>query len=40
MHGNELNDGIVAVSETLLSDFDNIIQLPVWHTFMMNDSRV
>ncbi len=34
--GNELNDGIVAVSETLLSDFDNIIQLPVWHTFMMN----
>ncbi len=38
--GNELNDGIVAVSETLLSDFDNVIQLPVWHTFMMNDSRV
>lgn len=38
--GNELNDGIVAVSETLLSDFDNVIQLPVWHTFMMNDPRV
>ncbi len=38
--GNELNDGIVAVSETLLSDFDNVIQLPVWHTFMMNDPTV
>ncbi len=38
--GNELNDGIVAVSETFLSDFDSIIQLPVWHTFMMNDPTV
>ncbi|MDJ0599063.1 MAG: alpha/beta hydrolase [Crocosphaera sp.] len=38
--GNELNDGIVAVSETLLSELDDVIQLPVWHTFMMNDPTV
>lgn len=38
--GDELNDGIVAVAETLLSDLDPIVQLPVWHTFMMNDSTV
>ena len=38
--GNELNDGIVAVSETRLSDRDQIVQLPVMHTLMMNDSKV
>ncbi len=38
--GPEVNDGIVAVSETFLSDLDPIIQLPVWHTFMMNDITV
>ena len=38
--GNEVNDGIVAVSETFLSDLDPIIELPVWHTFMMNDLTV
>ena len=38
--GDELNDGIVALKETRLSDRDQIIQLPVIHTFMMNDSRV
>ncbi|CCQ65122.1 esterase/lipase family protein [Crocosphaera watsonii] len=38
--GNELNDGIVTVSETLLSELDDVIELPVWHTFMMNDSTV
>ena len=38
--GDELNDGIVAVTETLLSDLDHLIQLPVWHTFMMNDITV
>jgi pimeloyl-ACP methyl ester carboxylesterase len=38
--GNELNDGIVALSETKISDTDAIVQLPVNHTFMMNDSRV
>ncbi len=38
--GNELNDGIVALSETRLSDRDRLVQLPVMHTFMMNDLRV
>ena len=38
--GDELNDGIVALKETRLSDRDHIVQLPVIHTFMMNDSRV
>ncbi len=38
--GDELNDGIVALNETRLSDHDQIVQLPVMHTFMMNDSRV
>jgi hypothetical protein len=35
--GDELNDGIVALSETRLSSQDRIIQLPVLHTFMMNN---
>jgi hypothetical protein len=38
--GNELNDGIVALSETRLSKSDRIVQLPVMHTFMMNDAQV
>lgn len=38
--GMELNDGIVALSETRLSDQDQIVQLNVWHTFMMNDRLV
>ena len=38
--GDELNDGIVALNETRLSDRDQIVKLPVIHTFMMNDSRV
>jgi hypothetical protein len=38
--GHECNDGIVALSETRLSPQDQIIQLPVLHTFMMNDSLV
>ena len=38
--GDELNDGIVALSETRLSKHDQIVQLPVMHTFMMNDSSV
>jgi hypothetical protein len=38
--GDELNDGIVALSETRLSRKDQIIQLPVMHAFMMNDSSV
>ncbi len=38
--GDELNDGIVAVNETRLSEQDQIIQLPVQHTFMMHNSQV
>ncbi|MDJ0903639.1 MAG: alpha/beta hydrolase [Xenococcus sp. MO_188.B8] len=38
--GDELNDGIVALSETRLSHQDRIVQLPVMHSFMMNDSNV
>jgi hypothetical protein len=38
--GDELNDGIVALSETRLSPCDRIVQLPVIHTFMMNDPCV
>ena len=38
--GDELNDGIVALSETRLSDQDQIVQFPVMHTFMMNNSMV
>jgi hypothetical protein len=34
------NDGLVAVSETLLSPSDRPITFPVRHTFMMNDRRV
>ena len=33
---NELNDGIVAVSETLMQDRDRPLLFPVFHTFMMN----
>ncbi|HEY9625638.1 MAG TPA: alpha/beta fold hydrolase [Crinalium sp.] len=38
--GTELNDGIVALSETRISDQDRIVPLDVEHTFMMNDRRV
>ncbi|MFE4108618.1 esterase/lipase family protein [Almyronema epifaneia] len=38
--GDELNDGIVAFSETRLTPTDAVVQVPVWHTFMMNDVRV
>lgn len=38
--GDELNDGIVALNETRLSSQDRIIELPVWHTFMMNHPEV
>jgi hypothetical protein len=34
------NDGLVAVSETMLSSSDRPITFPVRHTFMMNDPRV
>jgi Alpha/beta hydrolase family len=35
--GGEPNDGIVAVSETRIRDQDEIVLLPVTHTFMMNN---
>ena len=38
--GDEFNDGIVALSETRLSLEEPIVQLPVEHTFMMNDPTV
>src|SRR4051812_17738518 len=38
--GDEPNDGLVAVSETMLSASDRPITFPTRHTFMMNDRRV
>jgi pimeloyl-ACP methyl ester carboxylesterase len=38
--GNESNDGIVALSETMMQSTDRVVQLPVWHTFMMNNTAV
>jgi hypothetical protein len=38
--GDEPNDGVVAVSETLVTPSDTPITVPARHTFMMNDSRV
>jgi pimeloyl-ACP methyl ester carboxylesterase len=38
--GDDANDGVVAVSETLVRSTDAPILLPVRHTFMMNDLRV
>ena len=35
--GDELNDGIVALSETRLSEQERLVQLPVMHSFMMNN---
>lgn len=38
--GNDVNDGVVALNETLITPADRVIQLPVWHTFMMNYPEV
>jgi hypothetical protein len=38
--GNEVNDGIVALSETKMRPHDTVVKLPVWHTFMMNHPEV
>lgn len=38
--GDEANDGIVAVSETHMKESDRRIELPVGHTFMMNNPAV
>lgn len=37
---DEPNDGVVAVSETLVKSTDTPVLIPVRHTFMMNDPRV
>jgi alpha/beta hydrolase family protein len=38
--GADPNDGVVAVSETLISPADQPMTFPVRHTFMMNDPGV
>jgi hypothetical protein len=38
--GDEPNDGVVAVSETVVSAADRPVTFPARHTFMMNDPRV
>jgi hypothetical protein len=38
--GDEPNDGVVAVSETIVSASDSPVTVPTRHTFMMNDRRV
>jgi hypothetical protein len=38
--GDEPNDGVVAVRETLIVDEDTPVVLPVGHTFMMNHAEV
>ncbi|HSB53715.1 MAG TPA: alpha/beta hydrolase family protein [Gemmatimonadales bacterium] len=38
--GGEPNDGLVAVSETMVRDGDEPHLLPISHTFMMNDRRL
>lgn len=38
--GEELNDGIVAVSETRIRDDDQPLLVPVYHSFLMDDRRV
>jgi hypothetical protein len=38
--GDEPNDGLVAVSETIVSGSDRPVTVPARHTFMMNDRRV
>jgi hypothetical protein len=38
--GDEPNDGVVAVSETVVSGSDRPVTFPARHTFMMNDRRV
>lgn len=38
--GEEVNDGVVALSETYMTPQDRVLQVPVWHTFMMNHPQV
>jgi len=38
--GIEANDGLVAVSETAIASGVEVVQLPVWHSTMMNADSV
>lgn len=38
--GEEVNDGIVALSETAMTPQDTLIPVPTWHTFMMDHPQV
>lgn len=38
--GDDPNDGIVSVSETLIDSRDRLIEVPAFHTFLMNHPRV
>lgn len=38
--GEDINDGVVALSETYMTPQDTVVQVPVWHTFMMNHPQV
>ncbi|MBU6229425.1 MAG: alpha/beta hydrolase [Cyanobacteria bacterium REEB459] len=38
--GHEVNDGIVALSETAIISPEEVLQVPAWHTFMMNHPQV
>lgn len=40
LFGPEANDGIVGVAEAQLDAATRVVELPVAHTFMMNDRRV
>lgn len=38
--GEDINDGIVALAETYMRPEDPVVQVPAWHTFMMNHPQV
>jgi hypothetical protein len=38
--GDDPNDGVVAAAEVPVRTGDPVLHFPVWHTVMMNDSRV
>jgi hypothetical protein len=38
--GEEVNDGVVALQETYMTETDAVLQVPAWHTFMMNHPQV
>ena len=38
--GEDVNDGVVALQETYMTKTDVVLQVPAWHTFMMNHPQV